>query len=80
VTLAVLPVTVATVVQVVPFVDTWRLKSRVFQSVVSPPAPACRMVMDWTLYDVPRSTCHHFDAPAEHHLSVLPPDSRWRAS
>src|SRR5688572_17459983 len=70
---AVLAVTVATVVHAVPFVLTWRVKSRVFQAAFSPPAWAClttSLLTDWLL---PRSTCIHFVAPSEHHLSVLPP-------
>jgi hypothetical protein len=39
---AVFAVVVATVVNAVPFVLTWMLKSRVFQAACSPPAPAWR--------------------------------------
>src|SRR6185295_7452437 len=75
VTLAVLPVTVATVVHVVPLPDTCRVKSRVFQVVDSPPAPAWRTVKDWMANDDPRSTCQNLVAPSEHHLSELPPET-----
>src|SRR2546421_391795 len=46
VTLAVLPRTCTTVVKLVPSAETWMSKSRVFQVVLSPPAPACRTVND----------------------------------
>ena len=75
VTLAVLPVTVTTVVQLVPLLETWSVKSRVFHDVLSPPAPAWRSVKDWIGYAVPRSTCQNFVEPSEHYLSLLPPDT-----
>src|SRR5262245_35951567 len=75
VTPAVLPRIEATVVQVVPFNDTCRSKSRVFQDAVSPPAEACLTTMDETENDDPRSTCQNFVVPSEHHLSVVPPDT-----
>ena len=70
---AVLPVTVATVVQLDPSVLTCSVKSRVFHAVFSPPAPACLTTNRETVCAEPRSTCSHFDAPVEHHLSLLPP-------
>src|SRR5687767_168827 len=73
VVLAVLPVTVATVVQAVPLVLTWMVKSRVFQAVFSPPAPACLTTTWLTVWVEPRSTCSHLLVPCEHHLSRLPP-------
>src|SRR5574342_1251619 len=75
VTLAVLPVTVAIVVHDVPLLDTCRVKSRVFQLVDSPPAPAWRMVKDWMANGEPRSTCQNLVAPSEHHLSDVPPET-----
>src|SRR5688572_25441326 len=72
---AVLPVTVATVVHDVPFWLTAIVKSRVFQAVFSPPAPACLTTNRLRVELWPRSTCSHFDAPSEHHLSPLPPDT-----
>src|SRR5262245_13516639 len=75
VTLAVLPLTVTTVVHVVPLLDTCRVKSRVFQLVDSPPAPAWRRVKDWIANAEPRSTCQNLVAPSEHHLSEVPPET-----
>src|SRR5262245_33152188 len=71
--LAVLPVTVTTVVQFTPSLETWMVKSRVFQVLDSPPAPAWRSVNDWMANVPPRSTCRNLVAPSEHHLSELPP-------
>src|SRR2546421_6554259 len=75
VTLAVLLVTVATVVKVVPSVLTWSVNARVFQPVCSPPAPAWSMTIWFTLCTPPRSTCQNWvpTAPTEHHLSDSPP-------
>src|SRR5215510_13046391 len=63
------------VVEVGPLVDTCTVKSRVFQLVDSPPAPAWRMVKDWMANGEPRSTCQNLVAPSEHHLSVVPPET-----
>ena len=73
VTLAVLAVTLAAVVQVVPLVLTSMAKSRVFKVAASPPAPAWRMVTAVTSCDAPRSTCSHRSATLLHHRSVRPP-------
>src|SRR5688500_1866785 len=73
VVLAVLPLTVATVVQAVPLVLTWRLKALVFQAVFSPPAPACLTTNRLTLWFWLRSTCRNFVAAVVQKLSVLPP-------
>src|SRR5690349_7085280 len=71
--LAVFAVTVAAVVHVVPLVDVWMLKSRVFQPASSPPAPACCTTNRLTDCAEPRSTWSHLLVPSEHHLSALPP-------
>src|SRR5579859_2054506 len=71
--LAVLPVTITTVVQFEPSVLIWMLKSLVFQPVFSPPAPACCSTKRPTLYVFPRSTCNQYfpPVPPEHHLLSL---------
>src|ERR1035438_5559669 len=74
-TSAVLSVTVTTAVKVLPSVETWILKARVFQSLFSPPAPACRRMMLEILWFEPRSTCNHLESSAEHHLSPVPPET-----
>ena len=74
-TLAVLPRTWATVVQVVPSAETCRSKSRVFHDVLSPPAPAWRRVTDLTAVAAPRSTCRYFVAAVEQNLSLVPPET-----
>src|SRR5262245_24679627 len=72
--LAVLPVTLTTVVQApLVLVRTWILKSLVFQALFSPPAPACLTMNFETLAAAPRSTSSHLVAPSEHHLSASPP-------
>src|SRR6185503_19407384 len=39
------------------------------------------MTTCWTARAVPRSTCHHLDAPTEHHLSpVVAPSTALRAT
>src|SRR6266540_2077187 len=51
-------------------------KSRVFQDVLSPPAPAWRTVNDWIARVEPRSTCRNLvPETSEHHLSLLPPET-----
>src|SRR2546430_14901853 len=71
VTLAVLPRTCTTVVKLVPSAETWMSKSRVFQVVLSPPAPACRTVNDPIDRVEPRSTCRNLvPETGEHHLSL----------
>src|SRR5512133_1677804 len=75
VVLAVLPVTVALVVQVAPSRLVWMVKSRVFQAVLSPPAPACLTTNLVTSWLAPRSTCRYLLVPREHHLSLVPPDT-----
>src|SRR6266542_3871928 len=72
VVLAVLPVTVALVVQVEPSTLVWMVKSRVFQPVLSPPAPACLTTNRLTLWLAPRSTRRNLVPPSEHHLSLTP--------
>src|ERR1017187_4795724 len=74
-TSAVLSVTVTTVVKVLPSVETWILNARVFQSLLSPPAPACRRMTLEMLAFEPRSTCNHLESSAEHHLSPVPPET-----
>src|SRR6266545_3165473 len=72
VTLAVLPRTCTTVVKLVPSAETWMSKSRVFQVVLSPPAPAWRTVKDTIDRVEPRSTCRNLvPETSEHHLSLL---------
>src|SRR5947207_8306559 len=75
VTLAVLLVTVTTVVKFVPSVLTEMVNALVFQPVCSPPAPAWSMTNCVTLCTPPRSTCQNWlpTAPSEHHLSDSPP-------
>src|SRR5205823_13497739 len=75
VTLAVLAVTVTTVVKFVPSVLTWRLYARVSHPACSPPAPAWSMPIWFTECTPPRSTCQNWvpTAPSEHHLSDRPP-------
>src|SRR5690349_20234269 len=75
VVLAVLPVTVVLVVQVAPSRLVWMVKSRVFQPVFSPPAPACLTTNLFTLWLAPRSTWRNLLLPREHHLSLLPPET-----
>ena len=76
VTLAVLPRTCTTVVKLVPSAETWMSKSRVFQVVLSPPAPACRTVNDPIDRVEPRSTCRNLvPETSEHHLSLVPPET-----
>src|SRR5438270_198465 len=75
VTSLVLPRTWATVVKLVPSVDTCRSKSLVSHSVSSPPAPACRRVMWDRCIDEPRSTCRNEGEADEQHLSLVPPDT-----
>src|SRR6266540_979076 len=76
VTLCVLPRTCTTVVKLVPSADTRMSKSRVFQDVLSPPAPAWRTVNDWIALVEPRSTCRNLVPETnEHHLSLLPPET-----
>src|SRR5579859_4615721 len=73
VTSAVLPRTVATVVKLVPSLDTCRSKSSVSQHVHSLPAPACRIVMLWMVIVEPRSTWRNLVASSEQNLSLVPP-------
>src|SRR5437764_56859 len=75
VTSAVLPRTCATVVKVVPSVETCRSKSCVSQPLNSPPAPACRIVTWLRCIDEPRSTWRNLVAALEQHLSLLPPET-----
>src|SRR6266508_1942082 len=71
---AVLPRTWTTVVKLVPLLDTWMSKSRVFWSAPSPPASAWRTVNLVIATWAPRSTVRILLPPtAEHHLSLLPP-------
>src|SRR5207247_2212765 len=71
----VLPRTWTTVVYEVPSADTWMSKSRVLYPELSPPASACRTVNDVNGTDEPRSTCRNLVSAAEHHLSLLPPET-----
>src|SRR5215475_12427102 len=75
VTSAVLPRTCATVVHVVPSVETSRSASFVSHDGFSPPAPALRSVNERTWYVWPRSTCSQRFALPEHHLSLVPPET-----
>src|ERR1039457_1282094 len=74
-TSAVLSVTVTTVVKALPSVETWILKARVFQSLLSPPEPECRRMTLEILAFEPRSTCNHLESSVEHHLSPVPPET-----
>src|ERR1035441_3795465 len=74
-TSAVLSVTVTTVVKVLPSVETLILKARVFQSLLSPPAPEWRRMTLEILAFEPRSTCNHLESSVEHHLSPVPPET-----
>src|ERR1041384_6525462 len=71
--LAVLPATVVRVLQLGPSALVATVKSRVFQAVFSPPAPACLTTNRFTLWLEPRSTWRYRLVPFEHHLSPLPP-------
>src|SRR3989440_5824069 len=73
VTSAVFPRIWAIVVKLTPSVDTRRSKSWVSQPANSPPAPACRMVIEWMVLVEPRSTWRNLVASSEHHLSLVPP-------
>src|SRR5438477_2230598 len=75
VTSAVLPRTWATVVKLLPSVDTCRSKSWVSQPLNSPPAPAWRMVRWLRCIDEPRSTCRNLVASVLQNLSLVPPDT-----
>src|SRR5207248_9883767 len=75
VTSAVLPRTCATVVKVVPSVETCRSKSWVSQPLNSPPAPAWRMVTWLRCIDEPRSTRRNLVASSEQNLSPVPPET-----
>src|SRR2546430_14003377 len=75
VTSAVLPRIWLTVVKFVPSLDTWMSASLVFQSAVSPPAWALRMMNDWIDIVEPRSTWRNFVAAPEQNLSELPPET-----
>src|SRR5947209_7620094 len=75
VTSEVLPRIWATVVKLVPSVDTWISASLVSNDALSPPAPALRSVNDLMENDWPRSTCRVSGAAPEHHLSDRPPDT-----
>src|SRR5205807_4517252 len=69
-------VTVATVVQTPPPVDTSSVKFLVLNAAVSPPVPACLTVSLLRALLEPRLTSSDFaPASAEHHLSLLPPDT-----
>ncbi len=54
VVLAVLPVTVVLVVQLEPLTLVWIVKSRVFQALSSPPAPACLTTNRFSGAEAPR--------------------------
>src|SRR4029453_18694611 len=71
VVLAVLPVTVVLVVQLVPSRLVWMVKSRVFAEMFSPPAPACLTTNLLTSWLAPRSTCRYLVVPREHHLPLF---------
>src|SRR5215217_5594431 len=73
--LSVLPVTVTGVLHVVPLLEVWMVKARVFQPVDSPPAPACLRVKLLTVCAEPRSTCIHEGETSEQNLSVVPPET-----
>ena len=75
VTLALLVLTVATVVHVAPSVEVCSVKALVFHAVASPPAPACLITKLRTVRDDPRSTRSHFEDASEQNLSVVPPET-----
>src|SRR5678815_1260568 len=75
VTAALLPRTCATVLNVVPSLDTCRSKSRVLKVADSPPAWACRTVTDPIAVPAPRSTVQILVVARLHHLSLVPPET-----
>src|SRR5438128_7154287 len=75
VTSDVLPRICATVVHVLPSLDTCTSASSVSQVADSPPAPALRRVKDRMAFVEPRSTWSHLLVPPEHHLSDKPPET-----
>src|ERR1044071_7576635 len=65
------PLTLTTVVKLVPSVLVSIANAPVFQPVVSPPRPACLITKLPTCCAEPRSTCQLAPAAVEHHLLLL---------
>src|SRR4051794_38439972 len=65
------PVTLTTVVKLVPSVLVSIANAPVFQPVVSPPRPACLTTNRLTDWADPRSICRLAPAVSEHHLLLL---------